>query len=115
MTSGLWYKAALHDDRIVDEQISILREQFAVALEAVGWPDGACLFLITRHNDSGTVREDEGAGEAEALFFSPAAISVVPHLIAVCGAEPSPPPDRACATLLVGKPTDWDLLPRSTH
>jgi hypothetical protein len=106
MTSGLWYRAALRDDRTVDEQVSMIREQFAAAVEAAGWPDGACLFLVSRHTGDATVR---------ALFFSPAAISVVPHLIAVCGADPSPPPDRACATLLVGKPTDWDLLPRQTH
>jgi len=39
----------------------------------------------------------------------------VPHLIAACGAEPGPPPDRACATLLVGNQSDWDLLPRPVH
>ena len=113
MSSNLWYEAVLRDDRIVDEQISMIREQFAVALETAGWPDGACLFLGSTR--SGTVPEDERAGEAQAIFFSPAAISAVPHLIAACGAKPSPPPDRARATLLVGKPADWDLLPRPTH
>lgn len=113
MTSGLWYRAALRDDLIVDGQVSIIREQFADALGDAGWPDGACLFLVSRHTRRGTVREDESAGEA--VFFSPAAISAVPHLIAACGAEPSPPPDRARATLLVGKLVDWDLLPRPTH
>ena len=113
MSSNLWYEAVLRDDRVIDEQISMIREQFTVALETAGWPDGACLFLgFTR---SGTVPEDERAGEADAIFFSPAAISAVPHLIAACGAKPSPPPDRARATLLVGKPADWDLLPRPTH
>ncbi len=115
MTSGLWYRATLRDDRTVDEQVSMIREQFAAAVEAAGRPDGACLFLVSRHTGDGTVRADDSVGKAEALFFSPAAISLVPHLIAVCGADPSPPPDRACATLLVGKPTDWDLLPRQTH
>jgi hypothetical protein len=115
MTSGLWYRAALRDDRTADEQVSMIREQFAASVEAAGWPDGACLFLVSRHSGDGTVREDDSVVKAEALFFSPAAISVVPHLIAVCGAEPNPPPDRAFATLLVGKPTDWDLLPRQTH
>jgi hypothetical protein len=113
MSSNLWYEAVLRDDRIVDEQISMIREQFAVALETAGWPDGACLFLGSTR--SGTVPEDERAGEAQAIFFSPAAISAVPHLIAACGAKPSPPPDRVRATLLVGKPADWDLLPRPTH
>ena len=57
-------------------------------------------------------KDDE---EAEAVFFSPAAIAAVPHLIAACGAEPGPPPDRACATLLVGNDSDRDLLPRRAH
>lgn len=105
MSAGFWYRAALNDDGI-DRQVSTIREQFADALEAAGWPDGACLFVT-----------DEGARRRRihAIFFSPAAVSAVPHLIAVCGAAPSPPPDRVSATLLVGKPTDWDLLPRLTH
>ena len=108
MTSCLWYRATLRDDLI-----STLREQFTEALGAAGWPDGACLFLVvTRHIRRGRVRGNE---EARAVFFSPAAIAAVPHLIAVLGAEPGQPPDRACATLLVGKPSDWDLLPRAIH
>jgi hypothetical protein len=75
--------------------------------------DGACLFLSTCHVRGKAAREDVSAG-GEAIYFSPAAIAEVPHLIAVCGAEPSPPPDRGCATLLVGKETDWDLLPRGS-
>ncbi len=115
MTSGLWYRAALRDDLIAARQVSMIREQFADALGAAGWPDGACLFLITRHAPAGRVRDDHNAEEADAVFFSPAAIAAVPHLIAICGAEPSPPPDRAYATLLVGTTNDWDLLPRQTH
>jgi hypothetical protein len=112
MTSCLWYRATLRDDLIAAHQISTLREQFTEALGAAGWPDGACLFLVTRHIRRGRVRRNE---EARAVFFSPAAIAAVPHLIAVFGAEPGRPPDRACATLLVGKECDWDLLPRQTH
>ena len=114
MTSGLWYRAALRNDLIAARQVSMIREQFAEALGAAGWPDGACLFLITRHGRTGRVRADHKE-EAEAVFFSPAAIAAVPYLIAACGAEPGPPPDRACATLLVGNESDWDLLPRQTH
>ena len=98
MTSRLWYRAGLCDAPIGACQVPMIRKHFADALGAAGWPDGACLFL-----------------SAEALFFSPAAIRAVPHLIAVCRAEPSPPPDRASATLLVGEQSDWDLLPRRTH
>ena len=113
MTSGLWYRAALRDDLIAARQISTIRDEFTDALEAAGWPEGACLFLITRHPARRTAADQKE--EAQAVFFSPAAIAAVPHLIAICGAEPSPPPDRACATLLVGTPSDWDLLPRQTH
>ena len=110
--SCLWYRATLSDQLIAADQISTIREQFAEALGAAGWPDGACLFLVRRHCRRGRVRQDE---EPQAIFFSPAAIAAVPHLIAVCGAEPGPPPDRAGAILLVGKESDWDLLPRQTH
>ena len=112
MTSRLWYRAALRDDPIAADQIATIREHFAEALGAAGWPDGACLFLVMRHTRRGGTRKDR---EAEGIFFSPAAIAAVPHLIAVCGAEPGPPPDRASSTLLIGQQSDWDLLPRQTH
>jgi hypothetical protein len=111
-TSCLWYRATFSDHLAATGQISTIREQFAEALGAAGWPAGACLFLVTRHARRGKTRHDE---EAEAIFFSPSAIAAVPHLIAVCGAEPGPPPDRSCATLLVGNESDWTLLPRPTH
>jgi hypothetical protein len=114
MTSRLWYRAVLPDAPIGACQVPAIREHFADALGAAGWPDGACLFLSTRHARRRRVRDKDNAA-AEAVFFSPAAIAAVPHLIAVCGAEPSPPPDRRGATLLVGKESDWDLLPRGTH
>ena len=113
MTSRLWYRADLRAGLIVAADVDGIREQFTEALGAAGWPDGACLFLVTRRTRKGRVRKDDE--EANAVFFSPAAIAAVPHLIAACGAEPGPPPDRACATLLVGNESDWDLLPRQTH
>jgi hypothetical protein len=112
MTSCLWYRATFSEHVIVADHVSTIREQFVQAVGAAGWPNGACLFLVTRLTRRGKVRQDD---EAEAVFFSPAAIAVVPHLIALCGAEPSPPPDRACARLLAGKESDWDLLPRPAH
>lgn len=118
MTSGLWYRAVLSDGRIVAGHVPAIREQFADALEAAGWPDGACLFVTGRATRIRRLREDGDDGtplDADALFFSPASISAVPHLIALCGAQPGPPPERVCAALLVGKQTDWDLLPRPTH
>jgi hypothetical protein len=109
----MWYRAALSDAAVDAGQIPIIRELFAEALGVAGWPDGACLFLSTRQGCR-QAREDVG-GVGEALYFSPGAIAAVPHLIAVCGAEPSPPPERECATLLVGKESDWGLLPRGNH
>ena len=113
MTSRLWYRAAVRGSVVAAGQISTIREQFEDALRAAGWPGGACLFLVTRPARRGTAKDKDL--EAEAIFFSPAAIAAVPHLIAVCNAEPGPPPDRACATLLVGAESDWDLLPCPTH
>ena len=114
MSSRLWYRAVLRDAPTGACQLPMIRQHFADALGAAGWPDGACLFLGTRHPGRRRARKHDSA-VAEAVFFSPAAIAAVPHLIAVCGAEPSPPPDRGYATLLVGKQSDWDLLPRGIH
>jgi hypothetical protein len=95
-------------------QIPMLIEHFADALEAAGWPHGACLFLSEDRLSKARQGKDHSAVPA-AIFFSPAAITAVPHLIAMCGAEPSPPPDRDYATLLVGIQSDWDLLPQGLH
>ena len=114
VNSRLWYRAVLCDAQISARQLPTLRQHVADALGAAGWPDGACLFLSGRQTTTKRPRKDDNA-TAEAIFFSPAAIAAVPHLIAVCGAEPSPPPDRASATLLVGEPLDWDLLPHGLH
>ena len=114
VNSRLWYRASLCDAVIGTRQIPILIQHFADALEAAGWPHGACLFLSGHRVARATQSDDDGA-VSEAVFFSPAAIAAVPHLIAVSEAQPSPPPDRDCATLLVGKQSDWDLLPRGPH
>ena len=113
-TSRVWYRGVLCDALVAASQLSMIRDHFAEVLGEAGWPDGACLFLSTRQGPGKKVREDDSA-VAEAIFFSPAAIAEVPHLIAVCGAVPSPPPDRESSLLLVGKQSDWDQLPRGTH
>ena len=115
ITSRVWYRAGLSDPLAAAAHVSMIREQFADALGAAGWPDGACLFLSTRQTRrKKKVREGDSA-IAEAIFFSPAAIAAVPHLIAACGAVPSPPPDRDGAVLVVGMACDWELLPRGSH
>jgi hypothetical protein len=111
--SGIWYRALLTDDWIAAGRLSALCEQFALAVREAGEPAGACLFAITEDSP-----EDEAGSSgvgATVLFFSPAAISVVPTLLATCGARPSAAPRRSQATLLVGRPLDWDLLPRPIH
>ena len=80
--------------------VTAIRDQFTEAIAEAGDPDGACLFTID--------------GE-EAVYFSPASVSAVPHLIAMLEARPSPAPERAGATLLAGMDKDWDLLPRTMH
>jgi len=114
VNSRLWYRAVLSGALGADRAVLMLAEHFADVLRAGGWPDGACLFLSGARMARKESRKDDGA-ISEAVFFSPDAIAVVPHLIAVCGAEPSPPPARAGATLLVGKQSDWNLLPHGLH
>jgi hypothetical protein len=102
VTSRLWYRAPLSDapDALIGSRhVVMIGEYFAEALGGADWPDGACLFL------SGS----------DALFFSPAAIGAIPHLIVACGAQPSPPPDRIGVTMLAGRDADWDLLPYELH
>ena len=53
--------------------------------------------------------------DADAVFFSPASVRLVPHLIVYYAAQPSHPPDRSRAALLVGTIADWDLLPWAAH
>jgi hypothetical protein len=100
VTSGVWYRAALTAEQVSSGFVMAIRDQFAEAMTAAGEPDSACLFT--------TSAED-------AVYFSPASVSAVPHLIALLTAQPSPPPDRAVASLLVGVQKDWDLLPRTIH
>ena len=100
MGSSVWYRAALSSEQVASGYVMAIRDQFAEALTAAGEPDGACLFATS---------------EGDAVYFSPASVSAVPHLIALLDAQPGPPPDRAGASLLVGTQNDWDLLPRTIH
>lgn len=100
VTSAMWYRANLSDEQIATGHVNAIRDQFAEALTELGEPAGACLFVT---------------GHDSAIFFSPASVSAVPHLIAAYGGQPSPPPNREVAALLVGTQADWDLVPRTTH
>ena len=113
VNSGLWYRAVAIEAPITAKQLPLISDYFAEAIYGAGWPDRACLFLTGSFSSH---RTDQRTRAVTAIiFFSPAAIELVPHLIASCGAEPSPPPDRADAMLLVGKLSDWSLLPYAHH
>ena len=99
-TSGVWYRAAISAEQRASGYVMAIRDQFAEAITAAGDPDSACMF---------------STGEEDAVYFSPASVSVVPHLIALLDAQPSPPPERDGASLLAGTQKDWDLLPRTIH
>jgi hypothetical protein len=114
MASCLWYRAVLGDALVSACQIPMIREHFAMLSGPLAGPMAPACSSV-RVTPRGKKMRQGTSDLAETVFFSPAAIAAVPHLIAVCGAEPSPPPDSACVTLLVGKESDWDLLPRRTH
>ena len=118
VTSGIWYRASLSNEQIAAGHVEVVRRLFADAINQAGNPVGACLFVTSHDTHTGRLREnvaDHTGIDVDALFFSPPSISAVPHLIAQYGAEPSDPPERARAALLVGREQDWDLLPRSSH
>ena len=103
MTSRVWYRAVLSADQVAAGHVNRISKLFAEALGAAGDPAGACLFVTSPD------------AQSDMVFFSPAAVSSVPHLIAEYGAEPSGPPEREVAELLVGQDRDWKLLARTTH
>jgi hypothetical protein len=114
----MWYRARLSAEQIASGDIEVIRRRFAAAVNSAGSPDGACLFVTSHETRAARLREDAADRteiNADAVFFSPPAISSVPDLISEYGAEPSEPPERSRAALLVGKERDWDLLPRSSH
>ena len=118
MTSGMWYRALLTSEQVADGHVEIARRLFADAMKDARQPAAACLFVTSHDTQPGVLGEDtegETVVDADALFFSPESISVVPHLIAQYGAQPSEPPERSRSVLLVGVLQDWDLLPRSSH
>ena len=118
MVSEVWYFAALTTEQVAAGHVGIIQRLFADAINDVIDPSGACLFVAS--DDIGPHRartrvKGHSSIEAGTVFFSPASIALVPHLIAHYHAHPGPPPARAGAALLVGDAYDWDLLPRPSH
>lgn len=102
-SSGVWYQAGLSSEQIAAGHLNIIQRLFADAISDAADARGAFLFATGVGSDATTV------------FFSPASIGLMPHVIAQCGATPGPAPDRAIAALLVGGEEAWDLLPHSMH
>lgn len=112
--SGIWYAASLDGEQVACGKLAALCEQFAVTVRDAGEPAGACLFSVSGDG----ARDGESGPEpkaAIAIFFSPSAISVVPKILAALNAQPSAAPERAGASLLVGRPLDWNQLPHASH
>jgi hypothetical protein len=119
MTSCLWYRVRLAPDQIVAGHLEIIRRRFVRAVARAGTCAGACLFVTSDETCSARphqdAAEDQRAVETDVIFFSPASISLIPRLLARYDGEPSGPPDRGHAALLVGDERDWALLPFSSH
>lgn len=104
-SSRVWYRIVLTPQQVAEGQGLVVRRLFGDAVG--GLIDQQGIWLVAdSHTD---------ADVSETLFISPAAIAVVPHLIAQYGARPAAAPPRARATLLVGDDAAWDQLPYSAH
>ena len=112
-SSRIWYRAILSAEQVAAGHVDGIGRLFAEAIAGLIESEGACLFVISAERAPG--QRGGTDSEKDAVFFSPASISAVPHLIAQYNATPSAPPDRVRAALLVGRQDDWNLLPHSTH
>lgn len=110
MTSAVWYRVALSNEQVASGLVGIIQRLFLEAMTDAGDSRGSCLF--TTSDEASAAASEE---TPTALYFSPASITLVPHVIAQYGGQPSPAPERDVASLLVGDDRDWDLLPRSIH
>jgi hypothetical protein len=117
-TSLIWYRATISHEQAVAGHVHAIRRLFRDAISGLIDASGMWLFATGRiarvAAGPAAVSRDEVAG-LDTVFFSPVSIAVVPHLIAQYAAQPSPPPARECAVLLVGEPDAWNGLPRGAH
>lgn len=116
--SGIWYCASLTNEQIAAGAVGIIQRLFTYSTRRVVDDHGICLFATSHDTRAGRLREnaeDDDLLDADAVYFSPASVRLVPHLIAYYAAQPSHPPDRSRAALLVGTIADWELLPWADH
>jgi hypothetical protein len=116
--SLIWYRATISHEQAVAGHVHAIRRLFRDAISGLIDTSGMWLFATGRaarvEGAATAVTSDDVAG-LDTVFFSPVSIAVVPHLIAQYAAEPSPPPARECAVLLVGGLDAWSGLPRGAH
>ena len=98
-SSRVWYRAMLDAQQVATGHVAIITRRFVAAIDRAGKPAAACLFVTA----------------PDTVYFSPSSISAIPSLLARYRAEPSEPPERMSAELLVGTLDDWNLLPRLFH
>jgi hypothetical protein len=114
LKSCLWYGANLKGDQAREEYMDVVRREFADAMGAAGHPDGACLIVEGTSGDE-LAMPVEVVPSHRRVFFSPEAISHVPHLIVRYGATPCGAPPRDGTKLLFGVDDDWGRLRRDSH
>jgi hypothetical protein len=119
VTSAVWYVAPLTTEQVARGHLRLIQRLFAEAVGGANERRGACLFAVNGDASADRLPVDTATAAAaagcDAVFFSPASIALVPHLIALYDAQPGPAPERAQAVLLVGYQDDWDLLPQPHH
>jgi hypothetical protein len=116
-TSLIWYRATISHDQAVAGHVRAIRRLFRDAIGGRADVSGMWLFATgrTARVEAAAADTAEEVAGLDTIFFSPESIVVIPHLIAQYAAEPSPPPGRECAVLLVGEPDAWNGLPRGAH
>jgi hypothetical protein len=118
--SCIWYCATLDAHDVARGEVAVLSRRFTDAVRASGEDAGACLFAVNgawpaTPADAAPPAEAEPSSERTAVFFSPASLAAVREVLVQYDARPSPAPERAAATLLVGQDSDWNLLLCATH
>ena len=92
---GVWYFVSLTTQQVAAGHVGIIQRLFTDAINDVVDPRGACLFVArddTRPRRARPRVKGQSSTKAGAVFFSPASIALVPHLIVYYHAHPGPPP-----------------------
>jgi hypothetical protein len=112
----MWYRALLSADQLSAGCVAAIRLQFATAIQLPASPPArVCSSRAVQSLTRPSLRTLFRKAGGDAVYFSPASVAAVREMIGHYNAQPSPPLARGRAVLLVGDPSDWDLLPRRTR